>query len=255
MKIIKIILMTTALLFGTALFAQVGIGTQTPDSTAALDIVSDSRGFLYPRMTTEEKLQINDNNPADGLQVYDLDHHCLEVYANGQWICPNADINLCVTTSAVAQYYDLPQFTFTASDNSNKKMNLTANTAVYDPQGWLEINSDGNLVVNRAGTYWVTLYGALRCITLSPSNANLGSNTDSQISFFKQGNDATPEVAGYVDKAGQSPGGQSYTIQGLITAEAGDVFILQCTTLVISPNYKTADFVVNYPYVRLDALQ
>lgn len=51
--------------------AQVGIGTLTPDTSAALDVTSTSKGLLPPRMTL---LQRNDiASPAQGLMVYDID--------------------------------------------------------------------------------------------------------------------------------------------------------------------------------------
>lgn len=43
---------------------QVGIGTSQPDSSAKLDVNSNSQGFLPPRMTTEERDSIP--NPAAG---------------------------------------------------------------------------------------------------------------------------------------------------------------------------------------------
>jgi hypothetical protein len=46
-----------------------GIGTTSPDPSAKLDIVSDSLGFLCPRMTSAQRASIV--NPAAGLLVYD----------------------------------------------------------------------------------------------------------------------------------------------------------------------------------------
>ncbi len=63
------------LLFGmlitTNVFAQVGIGTVTPDASSILDISSTSQGLLTPRMTTVQRTAIA--TPADGLIVYDTD--------------------------------------------------------------------------------------------------------------------------------------------------------------------------------------
>ncbi|MFN0201384.1 MAG: hypothetical protein ACKVTZ_07680, partial [Bacteroidia bacterium] len=53
-----------------AVFAQnVGIGTNTPDVSSILDIVSTQRGVLVPRMTSTERTNIV--NPANGLLVFD----------------------------------------------------------------------------------------------------------------------------------------------------------------------------------------
>ena len=63
------------LLFGmlitTNVFAQVGIGTVTPDASSILDITSTTQGLLTPRMTTAQRTAIV--SPADGLIVYDSD--------------------------------------------------------------------------------------------------------------------------------------------------------------------------------------
>lgn len=55
----------------TNLFAQVGIGTITPNASSVLDVSSTTQGMLTPRMTTAQKNAIA--SPADGLMVYDTD--------------------------------------------------------------------------------------------------------------------------------------------------------------------------------------
>lgn len=52
-------------------FAQVGIGTITPNASSILDISSTTQGMLAPRMTTAQRTAIA--SPADGLMVYDTD--------------------------------------------------------------------------------------------------------------------------------------------------------------------------------------
>jgi hypothetical protein len=63
--------------------AQVGIGTTNPK--AVLDINSASSGILMPRLTTKERLAIE--NPAQALTVYDLDLGCFTFWHNNQWHC------------------------------------------------------------------------------------------------------------------------------------------------------------------------
>ncbi|MDO9593913.1 MAG: hypothetical protein Q7J19_02855 [Lutibacter sp.] len=52
-------------------FAQVGIGTTNPDGSAMLDIQSNAKGVLIPRMTTSDRTTIL--TPANGLLVFDTD--------------------------------------------------------------------------------------------------------------------------------------------------------------------------------------
>jgi hypothetical protein len=58
----------------------VGIGTTSPNSNAALDISSTSKGFLPPRLT---QTQINSINPTIGLVAYNLTTNNLQVCKPG----------------------------------------------------------------------------------------------------------------------------------------------------------------------------
>lgn len=64
---------------------QVGIGTGSlsPDSSAMLEIKSNSKGFLPPRLTTSQRDAIT--NPAIGLMIFNTSSNCLELYAYGKW--------------------------------------------------------------------------------------------------------------------------------------------------------------------------
>jgi hypothetical protein len=53
------------------------INTQ-PDSSAILDLVDSTRGFLPPRLTTQQRTAIL--NPALGLTIFNTDIRCLEFY-------------------------------------------------------------------------------------------------------------------------------------------------------------------------------
>jgi hypothetical protein len=64
----------------------VGIGTNTPDPSAALDITGSNRGLLIPRMSTIAMNAIP--NPAKGLQIYDTVVNLLMVNV-GTPVIPN----------------------------------------------------------------------------------------------------------------------------------------------------------------------
>jgi len=57
-----------AVLFTATTSAQVGIGTTTPDASAALDITSTTGGLLVPRMTAVQRDAIT--SPAQGLIIF-----------------------------------------------------------------------------------------------------------------------------------------------------------------------------------------
>lgn len=59
------------------------IGTDINSTSAILNLYSISKGFLPPRMTTSQKLEIS--NPEDGLMVFDTDLQGLYLYYNMTW--------------------------------------------------------------------------------------------------------------------------------------------------------------------------
>lgn len=80
--------MKTRLLFLMALFvtsatmfAQVGIGTATPDDSAILELESTSKGFLPPRLSDSERDGIM--APAKGLMIYNKTQKCIQVNLDG----------------------------------------------------------------------------------------------------------------------------------------------------------------------------
>ncbi|MCC7303552.1 MAG: hypothetical protein IT233_13005 [Bacteroidia bacterium] len=87
----KLLLSLAFLTISLGSFSQdnVGIGTNTPDATAILEILSSNKGLLIPRMTAVQRLAIT--TPANSLIVFDTDTNCYMFYQTvpGQWV------NLC----------------------------------------------------------------------------------------------------------------------------------------------------------------
>lgn len=78
------LLLTIGLL--TSLFAQaqnIGIGTQTPNASAVLDVNSTTKGMLVPRMSAAQRTAIA--NPAQGLLVYDTNEKGFMFYNGTAW--------------------------------------------------------------------------------------------------------------------------------------------------------------------------
>ncbi len=83
-----------------------GIGTLSPDASALLEINSNSKGFLPPRMTTTERDAIS--TPADGLVIFNTTTNCLEFYAAGYWhqTCGSPDVPTVVNPSTSEIWMD-----------------------------------------------------------------------------------------------------------------------------------------------------
>jgi hypothetical protein len=62
----------------------VNIGSSGSTASAALSVVSTTKGFLPPTMTTTQRTSIS--SPAEGLTVYDLTLHKLYVYDGTSWV-------------------------------------------------------------------------------------------------------------------------------------------------------------------------
>lgn len=78
------ILSLAFVLITTISFAQIGIGTTSPDASAVLDMTSTTQGVLIPRMTTVQRTAIT--SPAIGLQVYDTDTKAIWFYNGAAWM-------------------------------------------------------------------------------------------------------------------------------------------------------------------------
>ncbi len=61
-----------------------GLGTTNPDPSAKFDIVSNTQGFLMPRMSSAEREAIV--NPAAGLMVYDTNSESHWYFNGSTWI-------------------------------------------------------------------------------------------------------------------------------------------------------------------------
>ena len=80
----KILFFLSFIMSGHFVQAQsVGIGTTTPNSSAALDITSTDKGFLLPLLSPAARLAIT--NPAEGLLVYDTTAQRFYQYQLGAW--------------------------------------------------------------------------------------------------------------------------------------------------------------------------
>lgn len=63
---------------------RVGIGTTAPNSSAALEVSSNNKGFLPPRLTTTQRDALNPK-PA-GLMIYNVTTNCLEFWNSSSWV-------------------------------------------------------------------------------------------------------------------------------------------------------------------------
>ncbi len=85
------------ILFSMNSFAQIGIGTETPNASAILDVSSTTRGLLLPRMTTIQRDAIA--TPSAGLVIFNTTSNCLNMFTGAIWneLCGTATQGLIAT--------------------------------------------------------------------------------------------------------------------------------------------------------------
>jgi hypothetical protein len=105
----------------TVLTAQVGIGTSTPDASAALDISSGSKGLLVPHLTLAQRTGIQ--TPATGLLVYQTDGAAGFYYNTGTPAAPGW-LNL---SSYTLQQNINTNGRYISGDGTSKGLLLSAN--------------------------------------------------------------------------------------------------------------------------------
>jgi len=70
----RLLFLLQLILYAGILSAQVGIYTETPDASSALDISATDKGFLPPRVNLTSTTDITTiQNPAVGLLIYEPD--------------------------------------------------------------------------------------------------------------------------------------------------------------------------------------
>lgn len=102
----RLILIVACVFFTNMSYSQtVGIGTNLPDSSAILDLSSDSLGFLVPRMATSQRNMIE--NPAKGLKIFNTDDLCEDIFDGLHWVKNCGYVHVNDTIVPADQWHEL----------------------------------------------------------------------------------------------------------------------------------------------------
>ena len=176
--IIKIFLFTYLFLIAAALKAQMGVGTNSPNPSAQLDVTATNKGFLPPRLTQQQRNAIA--SPAPGLMIWCRDCGIvgeLQVYNGSYWNNmaggdPQAVLPKTVKIGTIPEVKDANQWanlTTGAWCYYNNDPNLGAifgklynRYAVTDsrglaPEGWHIANENFDPFFTDIGGDWMTL--------------------------------------------------------------------------------------------------
>ena len=150
--------------------AQVGIGTNSPNANAALDVVSTTQGILFPRMTTAQRNAIT--SPAKGLTIFNTDLNCIQTNignsAAANWKCfaGQASSNgtavvsgySCSTASAgfltvgIAVSAVTQTITATVGTVGTYSISTTANGVTFAASGTFTVTGAQNITLTATGT-------------------------------------------------------------------------------------------------------
>ena len=169
----KKLFFTVAVLISCATYAQVGIGTNSPNASAILDLSSTSKGILVPRMTTTERNAIS--SPSEGLLIFNSATSQFEAFRKE--VLPEQNMLDYVNTSA---YYttggDGAWQEFTATQNGLiTKIVLYQNNPMQTPSTTFEVGMNvfqGVTSTNGSSLSGGTLIGTTS--TFLPTNNNIG---------------------------------------------------------------------------------
>jgi hypothetical protein len=163
----KTILIIITILLSTISYAQIGIGTSNPDSSAKLHIVASGSavGLLLPRITTNNR-NANIKSPSPGLLIFNSSKKVLELSISGSlW----ADlINLTTQSAASGTTSSVGKVGIgTTSPDANSALEVASTTkgvvlpkAATDPvgvEGMIYYNTSSNTVRLFDGTTWISL--------------------------------------------------------------------------------------------------
>lgn len=226
--------------FSVELSAQsVGIGTTTPNTSAALHINSTTKGLLIPRMSTTERNAIT--TPAEGLLIYNLTTNELNQRQNGAWkILINNDSwtgggsgqmfnigdNVGINTAGPSERLDV-----SGNIRSNNSMIIDNATAILqlksagDNKGFMQLSGDnlrlGTNSGNITGNVVIRMNGNDR-VTINPAG---DINTEGKITAPATGTaNLLPYCYGLVDGNGSiiSGGSGNFTV----TREGPGIYII-----------------------------
>lgn len=129
----------------------IGIGTDSPDDSSILDIESDEKGLLIPRMSESERDAIND--PAQGLQIFNLTTGCLNYYFGTSWC------SLCGCDGPPEAWLYGPMYECSGSTS----VLLEANDPVNGNGWWEVVSSTGSCSFSDQQSPTTYFYGSYGC--------------------------------------------------------------------------------------------
>ncbi|PJJ60346.1 NHL repeat-containing protein [Hymenobacter chitinivorans] len=211
-----------------ALAQSVGVGTNTPDPSAALDVKSSSQGLLTPRLTAAQRGAIS--NPAKGLLVYQTDGTPGYYYFSGSnWVnlttnaAPDAAGNLPLPLTYATST--------TLAGSSQGFVDGPVATAKFDNPTGITVDARGVVYVSDTDNHAIRLISPAGIVSTLAGNGSAGNvDATGAAARFSSPVGIAVDAQGTVYVADQNnhkirmitPGGVVSTLAGTGTAGAAD---------------------------------
>ncbi len=164
------------LLCTSTCFAQVGIGTDTPNASSILELQSTDKGLLLPRLTTAERDLIA--SPVEGLTIYNTTTESLEVYVESSTSWTRLTAEEEDVTPSLTMYKDLNGVTntITSSNGSSTftQFPLGIDESTEIDSDYFSIIGDGEIQILKTGSYLINASFSVRDLRSGSSKYILG---------------------------------------------------------------------------------
>jgi hypothetical protein len=197
-------LLFTAIFFFCASFyslAQpaIGIGTNTPHTSALLDAQSNTKGVLIPRMNQAEINAIA--SPAQGLMVFNTNSNSFQFFNGVQWNNIGHSGIITGLNNKIPRFVGLWGLGNSLMTDNNAGVSLNTTNAVADPSAILDVASTSK------GVLVPRMSSVDRVAIISPAEGLLVYDNTTQ-SFWYNSN------AGWMQLNGGGGGGGSWNVLG-----------------------------------------
>jgi hypothetical protein len=163
----------------------VGIGTTTPNTNAALEISSSSKGLLIPRTSTASRNGIA--IPPKGLMVYDSSFSAFYYYDGGRWL-PVGEKNY---DSSTVDYFNVNGASVNLPTSTFGNISITGNSGfIYDNGG-----PAGNYSANNFTSSLISFDDSTLQIKITVEEMNAEIFYDSMFIVQLKGNTFTDTLA------------------------------------------------------------
>lgn len=192
----------------------VGIGTLTPNTLSILDLSSNSKGFLAPRMTTSERINIATTASEQGLLVFDTNLKFYFYWDGTQWVQfpandadsdPTNEYNTGLTFNPNGNILTITDggtsFSTPISINVNDADSDSTNE--YNTSFVFDINTNNFAITDAGGTLNTSIQPLIDNLTTLINNINNTAGNDWKLT----GNAGTTPATNYIgtsDAAGLS---------------------------------------------------